>query len=274
MAVRKESLVLQYRQLQKKETRALGENTYSILDPSLKKINDVIEEKTNRDMLLEITKVIEPFLSGYLKHYMPFREREDRKRQILKGIGVEEAEELFEINTASIDRYVNRAIKRSEVFVSFTGGVGAIAGIAVSMMELPVLIKTAVETLEYACEAYGNDPHHYFEKLYLLMLVPFALTPDAESRQLVYGKMMLIENWLKQPGIPLNEREEFYPPQEAAAFCAEHIARALVANRLLQAVPLAGALLGASMNYDFVNRLGKQAKLFYKRRYLEKRLGL
>lgn len=272
--MRKESLVLQYRELQKQETRALHEETYSILDPSLKKLNDMIEDRTNMDLLHEITKAIEPFLAGYLKHYIPFREREERKRHILDGIGIEKHEDIYSIETAAIDRYVNAAIQKSGVFVTFTGGVGAIGGIAVSMMELPVLMKTAIETLEYACEAYGNDPQSYFEKLFLLMLVPLALIPDAENRQLVYGKIKLIENWMKQQGISMMEREEYYPPQEAAAFCAEHIARALVANRLLQAIPLAGAILGASMNFDFVNRLGKQAQRMYKRRYLEKRLGL
>lgn len=272
--MRKESLVLQYRELQKKETRSLNEDTSSLLDPSLIKLNEMIEDKTNMDLLLEITKAIEPFLTGYLKHYVPFREREERKQQILDGIGITLPEEIYTIQTTAIDKYVNAAIQKSGFFVSFTGGVGAIGGLAVSMMELPVLMKTAVETLEHACEAYGNDPQNYFEKLYLLMLVPFALTPDAESRQLVFGKMKLLENWIKQQDISLMEREEYYPPQEAAAFCAGHIARALVANRLLQALPLAGAILGASMNYDFVNRLGKQAQRIYKRRYLEKRLGL
>ncbi len=272
--MRKESLVLQYRELQKQEARTLHENSTSLLDPSLKKLNELIEDKTNMDLLLEITKAIEPFLTGYLKHYTPFRQREERRRQILDGIGIAFPEEIFALPTATIDKYVNGTIQKSGLFVSFTGGVGAIGGIAISMMELPLLMKTAIETLEYACEAYGNDPQNYFEKLYLLMLVPFALTPEAEGRQLVYGKMKLIENWIRQQDISLMDREEYYPPQEAAAFCSAHIARALVANRLLQALPLAGAFLGASMNFDFVNRMGKQGQRIYKRRYLEKRLGL
>lgn len=272
--MREESLVLLYRQLQKQEEKALGENAISLLDPSIKRLNELIEDKTNMDLFLEITKVIEPVLTGYLTHFTPFREREDRKAQILTGLGVEDHESIFDLRTTVIDKYVDSTIKRSGLFATFTGGIGAIGGIAVSMMELPVLMKTAMETLEFACEAYGNEPHNYFEKVYLLMLVPLALIPDSENKQLVHGKMCLIENWMKQKDIPMDQRELYYPPQEVAAFCSSHIARALIANRLLQAVPLAGAVLGASMNYDFVNRLGKQAKRIYKRRYLEKRLGL
>lgn len=272
--MREESLVLQYRQLQKQEGATLSENSASPLDPSVKRLNEMIEDKTHMDLLLEITKVVEPILTAYLKHYTPFREREDRSTQILQGLGIGAKEDLYAIKTAVIDRYINTSIQKSGLFATFTGGMGAIGGIAVSMMELPVLLKTAVETLEYTCEAYGHDPQNYFEKLYLLMLVPFALIPDTENRQLVYGKMKLIESWMKQEDITMIEREQFYPPQEAAAFCATHIARALVINRLLQAVPLAGPILGASMNFDFVNRLGKQAQRMYKRRYLERRLGL
>ncbi len=272
--MREQSLILQYRQLQKQEAHHLNENSLSLLGPSVKKLNALIEDKTSMDLLAEITKAIEPMLTNYLKHYIPFQEREERRQQIFQGLGIKESQELFTLNTAVIDQYVKGAAQKKGMFATFTGGVGAVGGIGVAMMELPVLMKTAVETLEYTCEAYGNDPQNYFEKLYLLMLVPFALVPDPGKRALVYGKMQLIENWMKQPDISLIQREEFYPPQEAAAFCANHIATALVSNRLLQAVPLAGAVLGASMNYNFVNRLGKQAQRLYKRRYLEKRLGL
>lgn len=272
--MRKESLVLQYRQLQKQEAQMLAETNLSLLAPSVKKLNELIEDKTSMDMLDEITKVIEPMLTAYLKSYTPFHEREERRSQILHGLGVESSEEIFTLKTTVIDKYVKSTVQKKGIFATFTGGIGAIGGIAVSMMELPVLMKTAVEALEYTCEAYGNDPHHYFEKLYLMLLIPLALIPDPTNRNLVYRKMLLIENWMKQPDISLMQREEFYPPQEAAAFCARHIATALVSNRLLQAVPLAGAILGGSMNYDFVNRLGKQAQRVYKRRYLEKRLGL
>ncbi len=272
--MREESLVLQYRQLQKQENRTLEKSVPSLLNPSVKKLNDLIEDKTNMDLLFEITKATEPILAGYLKKYTPFRERESRKLQILKGLGIADQEEIFTVRTTVIDNYVKSAVQKNGIFATFTGGVGAIGGIAVAMMELPVLMRTAVETLEYTCEAYGHDAQNYFEKVYLLMLVPFSLIEDPENRKMIYGKMKLLEAWMKREDIPLTQRERYYPPQEAAAFCAAHVARALVANRLLQAVPLVGSVLGASMNFDFVHRLGKQGQLIYKRRYLEKRLGL
>lgn len=272
--MREESLVLQYRHLQKEEAHLLTENHLSLLGPSVKKLNALIEDKTSMDLLSEITKVLEPMLASYLKGYRPFQDRERRRHEILQGLKVEEPEEIFALRTAVIDKYVKGIIQKNRFFASFTGGVGAIGGIAVSMAELPVLVNTALKTMEYACEAYGNDPQHYFEKIYLLLLIPLGLIPDPENRSLVYGKLMLVETWMKQPDIPLMEREQFYPPQEAAAFCATHIATALVSNRLLQAVPVAGAVLGGTMNFDFVSRLGKLAQQVYKRRYLEKRLGL
>lgn len=272
--MREQSLILQYRHLQKQEARYVKENSLSLLEPSVKKLNALIEDKTSMDLLAEITKVLEPTLAAYLKHYIPFQEREERRREILQGLGITGCEEIFALSPEVIDRYVKGTIQRKGMFVSFTGGVGAVGGIGVAMMELPVLMRTALQTLEYACEAYGHDPQNYLEKLYLLMVVPFALIPDPGNRALVYGKMQLIETWTKQDDISLRQREEFYPPHEAAAFCANHIAAALVSNRLLQAVPVAGAVLGASMNYNFVNRLGKQAQRLYKRRYLEKRLEL
>lgn len=272
--MREESLVLQYRQLQKQEAATLKEIMLSPLDPSVNRLNALIEEKTNRDLLQEITGVIEPFLAGYLRQFTPFQERTERRQRIMQGLAITDQEAVFSLRTGLIDRYVKTEIQKSGLFVSLTGSVGAIGGIAVSMLELPVLMKTALGTLEHACEAYGHDPSNYFEKLYLLLMIPYALIPDPENRNSVYGKMKLIESWMKQPDIPLIQREQFYPPQEAAAFCASHIARALVVNRLLQAVPLAGWVLGASMNFDFVSRLGKQAQRLYKRRHLEKRLGL
>lgn len=272
--MRKESLVLQYRQLQKREIRLVNEKGGGPLEPSVRKMEAVITEKTNTDLMHEIAKAVEPALTGYLKHHTPFRQREERRRQLLKSLGVEAAEALYGLPTATIERHVKRVLTRSGLFAGFTGSVGAIGGIAVSMLELPLLLKTATDTLETVSEAYGNDAQNYFERLYLLLLIPFALTPNPEDRRLVYNKMKLVENWLMQSDIPLTEREDYYPPMEAGAFCAESIARALVFNRLMQAVPLAGALLGASMNYDFISRLGKSGLHFYKRRYLEKRLGL
>ncbi len=270
--MRKESLVLQYRQLQRQEAAALAARGGHFLTAPMKRFEDLVEEKTDRDLMQEIAKVIEPSLTAYLKHYTPFQEREARRRRLHRGLGISSPQELYALSMASLDRYARNAVQKSGLFAGLTGSVGAVGGVAVAMLELPVLLRTATDTLETVSEAYGHD--HYFEKLYLLMLVPFALTPDPEERQMVHDKMNLLENWLQQGDIPLGEREAYYPPQEAAAFCAERIARALVLNRLLQALPLAGALLGASMNFDFVHRLGRQGLLFYKLRYLKKRLGL
>jgi len=272
--VRNESLVLQYRQLQRQEAAALAEQGRHLLTAPMQRLEDLVEEKTDRDLMQEIAKVIEPSLTAYLKHYTPFQEREARRRRLHQGLGISSPQALYTLPVATLDRYARKAVQKSGLFAGLTGSVGAVGGVAVAMLELPVLLRTATDTLETVSEAYGHDPHHYFEKLYLLMLVPFALTPDPEERQMVHDKMNLLENWLQQGDIPLGEREAYYPPQEAAAFCAERIARALVLNRLLQALPLAGALLGASMNFDFVHRLGRQGLLFYKLRYLKKRLGL
>lgn len=271
--MREESLVLQYRQLQKREIHTVNRNNLSLLGPTVKKLNVLIENKTDMDVLFEVTKVVEPILTGYLKHYTPFRQREDRIQELLKGLGIADPEAVYTLKTAVIDKYVSDKIQKKALYATFTGSVGAIGGIAVSMLELPVLLKTAVEMLENTCEAYGHDPYNYFEKIYLLMLVPFALIPDSENRIMVYEKMKLIETWMHQKDISLAEREQYFPPEEAA-FCAEHISRALVVNRLLQAVPLMGAILGGSVNYDFIHRLGNQAQRIYKRRYLERRLGL
>ena len=82
--MRKESLVLQYRQLQKREIRLVNEKGGGPLEPSVRKMEAVITEKTNTDLMHEIAKAVEPALTGYLKHHTPFRQRAERRRQRLR----------------------------------------------------------------------------------------------------------------------------------------------------------------------------------------------
>lgn len=272
--MRKESIILLYRQALKEEEKTLKGSLPSPLGTPMEMLNHYVEGKTHVDIFGEITKAIEPALKRYLKQITFFQEREQRKEALYKYFKISDKALLRNVPMKEIDKYVEDTLRKSGAYAGFTGSVGAIAGVAVSMMELPVLLKTATDALEHICDAYGYDSNDYFEKLYIAMIIPYALCNGEEDRHSVYNKMKLIETWITQKDISLSERESFYPPQEAATFCAVHLARALVSNRLLQALPLAGAILGATMNYDFVNRLGRCGQMFYRRRHLEQRLGL
>lgn len=272
--MRAESLVLQYRQLQKQEEKKLRETRRPLLAPALNRLNGVIQDQIQLDLLHEITQAVEPVLASYLKQYTPMRRQKALLSQVYGALGITDVQALDALRVGQIDQYASAVIRKNGLIVSATGSVGAVGGIAVGLMELSVLMGKAMETMEHICTAYGYDAENYFEKVYRLMLIPFSLVPDPEHRRLVYGRLCLVENWLSQSDIPLGKREEYYPPQEAAAFCAGHIAEALSENRLLQAAPLAGALLGATMNYSFVSQIGHQAQHLYKRRYLARRLAL
>jgi len=267
------SITLVYRELQKREARAVTENHRISMRGPVEKLSDLFEEKSNIDLIQEVRKIAEPALTKYLNGLTPLQVQKRRHERIQKALGNLE-ERVEDIPLSQIDRYAESWIQKSGWIVSLTGMIGGIGGVAVGLAELPHLMNRGFETMEEICEAYGFDASDYFEKLYILMILLFCLVPDGESRGPVYAKMHLIEGWIHQGGVSLSDKNFYYPPAEAAAFCSEYLASALVTNRLCQAVPVVGPVLGASMNFGFVSRLGNNALTFYKRRYIEKKLGL
>lgn len=155
-----------------------------------------------------------------------------------------------------------------------TGAVG-IAGLAA---DIPALFTIAIRLIQEISTCYAYDPYDENEREYILHVLQTGATGDIKAKiEFLVGLKQVEQVLLKVAWKQMNQalaRKEL--SKQAALAALRQFARTLgiqvTKRKALQAIPMFGALIGASFNATFVNDVGRAAYMSYRRRWIQEKI--
>lgn len=136
-------------------------------------------------------------------------------------------------------------------------GTGA-GGILLGLADLPILLSLKIKFLFEAASLYGYDISDYKERLYILHVFQLAFSSQ-ERKNEVYKTVLDWDNYIKELPDDLNSFDWRTFQQEYRDY--------IDLAKMLQLVPVIGALVGAVANYQLMEKLGDTTVNAYRLRY-------
>lgn len=165
---------------------------------------------------------------------------------LIQGITLREREKLVQ----------EKLTKYRKIAAVSGAGTGA-GGIFLALADFPILISIKMKYLFNVAGIYGYDVHDYKERLYILLIFQLAFSSQ-ERRNEVYWQ---ISHWDEvAKGLPedLNSFDWKTFQQEYRDY--------IDLVKMLQLVPVIGAVVGAYANYKLLDKLGETAANSYRLR--------
>ncbi len=140
-------------------------------------------------------------------------------------------------------------------------GTGA-GGVLLGLADFPLLLSIKMKFLFDMASIYGYDARRLEERIFILYIFQLAFSSD-ETRREVYERF---ENWEKSLG--KETVKETFDEHDWKTFQLEY-RDYIDLPKLLQMIPGIGAVVGAFVNYHFVDWLGETAMNTYRKRLIQ-----
>ncbi len=182
-------------------------------------------------------------------------------KNMIKGvlIGSEFSSKSPLIN-ASLQEREEKVVNKLEFYkktATLSGAGTGAAGFLVGLADFPILLSLKMKFLFDAASLYGFNVKDYKERLYILYV--FQLAFCSKERKLEIYK--IVRNWdgyVKHLPTDINDFDWRKFQQEYRDY--------IDLAKMLQLVPVIGAVVGAVANYKLVNKLGETAMNAYRLR--------
>ncbi|WP_079507938.1 EcsC family protein [Mesobacillus jeotgali] len=199
------------------------------------KVNQLIPEKVHQIMTDTIKNMVKATLAG---------SNFTTKKQ--QGAG---------LTLAGKDELLNRKLAGFKRTAALEGAGTGAGGIMLGMADFPLLLSIKMKFLFDAASIYGFDPSKYEERLFILYVFQLAYSSDAHRKQ----TLEVIENW-EDKKTELAEMDWQQFQQEYRDY--------IDFAKMLQLMPVIGAVVGAYANYNLLDQLGETAMNAYRMRIL------
>lgn len=243
----------EHRLFDKKENAFMS----SRINPVVDKIQDKIPDKLSSTLNTA-------FYKGF---QMVF---EKGNTLIEKTYNKNKLEQDYDLNNYSVEKYPNRKhFKRldkqsghtkimNSSIAAIEGGVLGILGIG--LPDIPLFISVIIKTINEIALSYGYQYKSNEEKAYILTLICGAMSKgDVQMRYSAKLDSMgaeLDSDIIRDINLKEMMRE-----------AADQLSEALLTAKFIQGIPFVG-VIGGVVNHSIINKIGKYAKLKYKKRYL------
>lgn len=154
------------------------------------------------------------------------------------------------------------------------GGLTGAPGLPGLVADIPLLFSIVMRLINQVAACYGYDPADPLEKDYALHVLRTGGSSDIKAKMeflvaLKQVEQVLLKVTWKRMNASLAQRELSRLSALAAirAF-ARSLGIQVTKRKSLQAVPVVGAVVGASFNATFVNDVGRAAYMSYRRRWM------
>lgn len=199
------------------------------------KMNSYIPEKVQNAITVAIKNMVRATLTG--SHFTT-------KKNQSYGLTLEEKDRRMK---EKIETYRKTAIIEG-------AGTGA-GGLFLGLADFPLLLSIKIKFLFDAAAVYGFDTSKYEERIFLLQIFRLAFSSDHVRRE----TMKIIETW--------DSRKKEFHDMDWTEFQMEYRDYIDFA-KMMQLVPGIGAAVGAYVNNNLLDQLGKAAMNCYRIRIL------
>ncbi len=209
------------------------------------KVNQFVPEKVHTVVTTSVKNMVHATLIG--------SEYTAKKQPLLEG------------NLQEREEFIQQTIERYKKTAAAEGAGTGVGGIFLGLVDFPLLLGIKMKMLFDIASLYGFDVKDYRERLFVLHLFQLAFSSEEKKKEV----FELIENWedyVKQ----FPERKEYLKQLDWKSFQLEYRDH-IDLPKLFQLIPGFGAIVGATVNYHFLDVLGETAKNGYRMRILEQK---
>ncbi|WP_377891413.1 EcsC family protein [Alkalihalobacillus sp. R86527] len=205
------------------------------------KVNHVIPERVHTVVTSSIRTMVEGVLAG----------NSYTVKKPLKNLSLQERDKLAREATVTFKRVA--AIEGAG-----TGAGGILLGIA----DFPLLLSIKMKFLFDLASIYGFDARRFEERVFILTIFQLAFSSD-QTRKEVFRRL---KGW-EDPNNAYKEKTSFDKEHNWKSFQLEY-RDYIDLPKLLQMIPGLGAIVGAFVNFHFIDWLGEVAMNVYRQRLL------
>mgnify|MGYP003666400001 CR=1 FL=1 len=230
---------------------------------------EVLTERLIPDKILEAAG---NGVSGVLKGIATLSDQTLNPERVLrvarKHVEVDSLEGLQEVPLEILDEVSQEILSEHQTIALLEGAGCGLGGVALLAADIPLLFGVALRSVRQVGMAYGFDPGVPGEGVIAFKIFELACGGTRDR----YARLLELDTLLDElDGLEPQRRAEKAAVLASLIVTREAVKRIvslLLGRKLLQAVPVAGAVVGAGFNYLFVQDVGLTARQIYKRRLL------
>lgn len=247
--------------IEKQEQKILNqkENIFikSKITPVMDKIQDKIPEKLK-------TTLNTAFYKGFQLVF------EKGNSYIEKTYSKNKLQIEYDLNNYAVDKYLskkhinkldqqsNRSSTLNSSIAVLEGGILGLLGIG--LPDIPLFIAVIIRAINEISLSYGYEYDTKEEKTFILYVISGALTKGENQKEIDQMVDKLGNNIDSNIVVDINLTANM---KETANILSD----ALLAAKFIQGIPIVG-VIGGVVNHTIINKVGKYARIKYKKRYL------
>lgn len=184
-----------------------------------------------------------------------------------KGLDVETVEDLRDESLETLDEIAQGFFTENTVLAALGGGGTGLGGAVLIAADIPILFAINFRLIQQIAGAYGFPMSSPEYQPIVLSIYNAAASGEREARNAALREVSVaaaaFANDITYKGRvrgTFNDQSRHIPRE---------IAKNIVGRKLAQIIPLAGAAIGAGINYWFTNETAQTAYMFFRALYLE-----
>lgn len=199
-------------------------------------------------------------------------------KDILRDGKVSSIEELKHVNLEFCDGLAKNVHNWALGFAAVEGGAAGWLGLPGMAIDIPALITFSLRTIHKIGLCYGYEAKTAEDEQFVMMVLSSAGANNAaEKAASVLAMREIQQTILKQTWKKMAQTAaEKQLSKEAGIVAAKNLAKQLGINitkrKALQAIPVIGAAIGATMNVQYVNDICWAARRSFQKRWLEENM--
>ncbi len=156
-------------------------------------------------------------------------------------------------------------LKKSRAkFATVQGASTGIGGIFTLAIDIPLILGTALKTLQEMAIIHGYDPNHKEERIFIVKCLQFA-SADIVGKEAILNELSTMYEEEKQTGQMISQlqgwREVVYTYRDQFGW-----------KKLFQMVPIAGVVFGAYTNRTMIQDISDVGMMLYRKRRIIERM--
>ena len=234
----------------------------------MKPVDWVVERAVPEEMIEQAGEAVEEFLAVLNEaSKWTIDARDVLAAAKRKGLDVETVEDLRDESLEQLDMLARGYFTENTVLAAIEGGGTGLGGIFFIAADIPLLFTINFRLIQQISGVYGFPMTSPEYRPIVLSIYNAAASGEREARNAALREVSVaaaaFANDITYKG---RVRGTFHDQNR---HIPREIAKNIVGRKLLQTIPLAGAAIGAGINYWFTNETAQTAYMFFRALYLE-----
>lgn len=235
---------------------------------AMKPFDWAVEKVVPHELMDQMSGAIEKFLET-LSSASQWTYDPSAILRALQARGVQ-AETLDDLRTApleDLDAYAQTLFSENTIAAALSGGGTGLGGALLIAADIPILFTINLRLIQQIGAVYGfpvNGPEY---QPLVISIYNVAASGSRESKLEAMREISVAAAAIARD-VPYRGRTSSTFRDQSRQMPRE-LAKSLVSHKLLQAIPIAGAAVGAGVNYWFTNEVAKAAFMLFRALFLE-----